>query len=117
MAYKSRNSSIKSKAKKPSYTQRSKMNKYSIIYDEDEGAMRCGFMNFIQYSPNLNNDIIWEVEPGFEHRTDLISKKFYNTSRFDWVLEHVNDVRDPIKDVKVGRRFLIPTIEAIYRLT
>lgn len=117
MAYKSRNSTSNSKSKKPSYAQRSKMSKYSIIYDEDEGTMRCGFMNYVKYFPNLESDIMWEIEPGFENRIDLISKKFYGTSQFDWVIEQVNDLRDPIRDIRVGRKLLIPTIESIYRLT
>jgi hypothetical protein len=39
---------------------------------------------------------------------DLISYKFYNTSVYDWVLEDVNDIKDPIKDVVAGTILIIP---------
>ena len=93
------------------------MKRYSIVYDEDIGNARTGFMNFLEYLPSLESgDKVWEVEKGFEHRTDLISKKFYNTSIFDWVIEQVNDIKDPIKDVYPGRKLILPTLENIYFL-
>lgn len=104
------------KSQRPKFQNKSKMKKYQIIYDEDVGSMRCGFMNFLDYSPDLNADIIWEVEPGFEYRTDLISKKFYNTSKYDWVIEQVNNISDPIKDIYTQRTLLIPSMDNIFRM-
>lgn len=117
MAYKTKYPESNNKAQKPSYSDRSKMRRYNIVYDEDIGTMRTGFMNFLKYYPSLENgDKVWEIEKGFEYRTDLISKKFYNTSQFDWIIEQVNNIKDPIKDVYVGRKLVIPSMENIYFL-
>lgn len=108
MAYRSSDGTTE-KSKKPKFPQRSKMNRYKLIYDGDIGQMRAGFMNYKEYTPDLNTDIYWEVEAGYEYRIDLISKKFYNTAKYDWALEHVNNIGDPIKDVYQGRKLLIPS--------
>jgi hypothetical protein len=114
MASRSGYSNSNTKVQRPIFDKNSKMKRYEIIYDEDISSLRAGFMRFLTYVPNLNEDTLWEVKPGFEYRTDLISKKFYGTTIFDWVIEQINDVRDPIKDVFIGRKLVIPTKENIY---
>ncbi len=101
------NGSTRNTAKAPAFSRDSKMKKYNIIYDEDVKQMRTGF--FASYSGTTLNDddTIWSVEPGFEYRTDLISNKFYGTSRYDWIIERINDIKDPVKDVTVGLKLRI----------
>lgn len=104
-------------SKRPQFKQHSKMKRYELVYDEDVEKIRCGFMNFIiDYVPNLPEDKFWSIEPGYEYRSDLISKRFYGTTRFDWVIEQINDVRDPIKDLTIDTKLLIPSKSNIYSL-
>jgi hypothetical protein len=108
MAYRSNRASGE-KSLAPRFSDKSKMRRYEILYDDTIEKMRAGFMRYASYSENLDTDIYWEVEPGFEHRIDLISKKFYNTSKYDWALEQINDIKDPIKDLSQGKKILIPS--------
>jgi hypothetical protein len=102
-------------AKFPTFSRESKMRRYDIIYDPEVKQMRAAFFNDtfgnIQIDQSSFNDKYWVVEPGFEYRTDLISKKFYETSKYDWIIEKINNIRDPIKDVKVGTKLKIISFE------
>lgn len=109
-----------SKSKKPSFSKNSKMRRYEIIYDEDLQQSRAGFFKKDLYKIKDNKkdaDMYWTIEPGFEHRMDLISKKFYQTSKYAWVLEEINDIKDPIKDVIIGKKILILSQARIIALT
>lgn len=96
------------KSKFRSYKKTSKMRKYQKIYDEGLNQNVTGFMKYKNIESDDDTDRAWVVEAGYEHRMDLISAKFYGTSKYDWVLEHINDIRDPIKDVSVGRKLIVP---------
>jgi hypothetical protein len=92
----------------PSIPQNSKMVSYDYIYDENVKQMRAGFKKNKTYYFNSEQDTKWTVTAEYAHRMDLISYKFYNTSVYDWVLEDVNDIKDPIKDVVAGTILIIP---------
>lgn len=102
-------------AETPVFDRETKMSLYEFLFDEDVKKMRATFYRniFLNYSPQPT-DKMWTVEPGFEHRVDLISNKFYNTSRFDWVIEGANDIKDPLKDVVIGKKLIIPSMSNIY---
>ena len=107
-----------SKAKKPEYDRTSKMRKYTVFFDQDTENMRLSFYKKVEGSVNVdNNDIIFTVDAAHEHRTDLISVKFYGTAKYDWVIEDVNNIRDPIKDVVAGVKLIIPDKTKIYSAT
>jgi hypothetical protein len=96
--------------KAPSFNSTSKMNSYDIIFDPDVEQARCGFINYRFVDAELNanmGDFYWAIEPGYEHRPDLISFKFYKTARYDWVIEQLNNIKDPIRDLVAGRRLRI----------
>ncbi len=97
-------------SKIPKFKKDSKMSSYEIIFDEDKKQMRAGFFDDkfsnIEYSKNFN-DIYYTIEPGFEYRSDLISHKHYGTAKYDWFIEQINNIKDPIKDLTVGRKLLI----------
>ena len=105
------------KSKKPIYANDSKMRNYDLIYDENVKQIRTGFYKsqFRGYEPD-NSDTLWAVEAGFEHRTDLISFKFYGTAKYDWVIEDVNNIEDPIKDVIQGKKLIIPDRTKVYTI-
>jgi hypothetical protein len=97
-------------SKAPSFNKESKMTKYEIIFDEDVQQVRTGFFNKNLYKIEVNykyGDTYWIVEAGYEYRTDLISYKFYGTAKYDWIIEEINNIKDPIKDVKIGTKLII----------
>lgn len=107
-----------SKAKKPSYERTSKMRKYDTTFDSNVGKIRSTYIKRIDDAISADGrDIIFTVEPGYEYRTDLISVKFYGTSKYDWVIEDANNIRDPIKDIVAGKKLIIPDKSKIYSAT
>lgn len=103
------------RSKLPKFNKKSKMRQYDIFFDSDVGKPRAGFYHSKWYGYTQDaSDRVWTVELGYEGRTDLISAKFYNTSRFDWVIEDVNYIKDPIKDVRAGTKLIIPNKSKLY---
>jgi hypothetical protein len=98
------------KSRIPTFKKKSKMRRYDVVYDDDVEQMRAGFFDKSLYKTKFNvgsGDFYWKVEPGYEHRMDLISNRFYGSAKYDWILEDINDIQDPIKDVVVGLKLKI----------
>jgi len=97
-------------SKFPTFEKTSKMKRYDIIFDKDISQNRAAFFNnkftTVKYNENFG-DLYWTIEAGFEYRSDLISNKFYGTSKYDWVIEQINNIKDPIKDLTIGTKLLI----------
>lgn len=53
------------------------------------------------------------VEGQYEGHPELISYKFYGTVDYWWVLCFVNEIIDPISDIKAGTLLRIPELTAI----
>jgi hypothetical protein len=105
-----------SQSKMPTFQRTSKMRNYDLIFDDERQQVRPGFYsasNFKGYVPSTN-DVMWTVEPGYEHRTDLISVKFYQSAIYDWIIEDANNISDPIKDIVIGKQLVIPDRSKIY---
>lgn len=115
MAYKSEKVNVQDKANYPIYDTQSKMTNYEIIFDANVKQNRNGFYRN-KYKDTLWSEIdtFWTIEPGFEHRTDLISKKFYGTAQYDWIIEDANNIADPIKEIIAGKRIVIPSQNRIF---
>lgn len=104
--------------KKPIFDRTSKMRRYEIYFDKKEGKNKCSFYKILGKAiPFDSMDEIYTVEAGYEYRTDLISTKFYGTSKYDWVIEDVNNIEDPIKDIVAGKKLIIPDKTKIYLVT
>jgi hypothetical protein len=99
----------------PLYNRDSKMTQYDLLYDPKINAVRAGFYQskFKGYVPT-NNDQYYTVELKLEHRTDLISLKFYGSSVYDWVIEDANNISDPIQQIVAGAKLIIPDKTAVY---
>jgi hypothetical protein len=109
----------KSASKNKVFNKGSKMRRYEQIFDEDLQQMRCGFFNKNLYKQGKSikqDDTIWAIEAGYEYRSDLISTKFYGTSKYDWVIEELNDIKDPIRDLVIGRKLKLPSQSKILTL-
>ena len=97
-------------SKLPVFSSDSKMKRYGIVFDKDVGQNRAAFFDpkftTVKYNESFG-DVYWTVEAGYEYRMDLVSNKFYGTAKYDWILEQVNNIKDPIKDLKIGTKLLI----------
>lgn len=98
-------------SKKKTFKKGSKMRRYIQIFDEDVQQMRAGYYKKDLYKLNelKIDDTVWAVEAGYEYRSDLISFKFYGTAKYDWLIEDINDIKDPIKDLTIGVKLTIPS--------
>jgi Base plate wedge protein 53 len=47
-------------------------------------------------------------------RPDLISYKVYQTTDYWWLILYVNDIHDPLNDIKSGQVIKIPNILDIF---
>jgi len=90
------------------FPETSKMRNYELVYDDEVKQMRCGFYKNKTKDQNFDKDYIWVIEPGYEHRLDLISLKFYETCKLDWFIADANNIKDPIRDIVAGRKIIIP---------
>jgi hypothetical protein len=90
------------------YPHDSRMNNYELYYDESIQQMRCGYYTNKNKDQNFDQDTIYIVEPGYEHRLDLISLKFYETVKLDWYIADANNIKDPIQDIVAGKKLVIP---------
>jgi len=61
-------------------------------------------------SINIDTVDVGYVPAGYEHRPDLISDYFYNTVNNDWLIMMYNNISDPLQQLNVGDRILIPII-------
>lgn len=104
--------------KLPEFPQKSKMNKYDLFFDpKTENKPRAGFFKSIYFSDEQKNNMITFVVTGeYEHRIDLISFKFFGTTENDWLIEIINEIKDPIKDVISGKILYIPSEIDIYSI-
>lgn len=74
---------------------------------EDAGRIRYGLWE----PPEIRlfgSETQFTVPPEMEHRPDLISRSFYGTVQFWWVIMDVNSILLPIRDLVAGITVVIP---------
>lgn len=102
------------KAARPVYKQNSKMKNYTIIYDDKMQTTRLGFYkNKIKDQKISSSSQYYTVDLSTQYRIDLISLEFYGTPIYDWVIKDANNISDPIKDLYVGRKLIIPDLNVV----
>ncbi len=95
---------------KPIYSTGSKMNAYSTFFDPKLGNKpNVGFMRNVSFTDEQKSRMqTFIVTTEYEHRIDLISYKFFRTTMNDWLIETVNQIKDPIKEIVAGKMLYIP---------
>lgn len=65
--------------------------------------------------PRNKDDIIFEINPVYEYRPDLLSYDLYGTSELWWVfiLRNPNQLNDPVWDFVSGKKIFIPKQSSI----
>ena len=70
-------------------------------------------MNTWIYRPRAfraNDDVVYEIEPQYNYRPDLLAYDLYGNPKLWWVFaqRNMDTVLDPIYDIKVGRKIYLP---------
>lgn len=60
--------------------------------------------------PAEDNDILYEIEPQYENRPDLLAYDLYGTSKLWWVFtqRNMDVIEDPIFDFTAGTKIYLP---------
>lgn len=98
-----------SKKKNNLFTEYNRYQYYDIIYDENISTYRIGlgYQNLPSF-PRGELDTFYVIDNATQYRPDLISLKFYGTTKLWWVIAKTNNIQHPIKDLKAGTTIRIP---------
>lgn len=60
--------------------------------------------------PADDDDFLYEIEPQYTHRPDLLAFDLYGTSKLWWVFaqRNLDILKDPIFDMKPGTKIFLP---------
>ena len=60
--------------------------------------------------PADDDDFLYEIEPQYTHRPDLLAFDLYGTSKLWWVFaqRNMDIIKDPIYDIEAGTKIYIP---------
>jgi hypothetical protein len=87
---------------------------YKVFQDTFDGETRAFFESWNPEEwPDSPEDILWEIESGYETRPDMISYRFYNTTHFWWLICFVNNLNDPAYGFEPGQVIRIPPFNTI----
>jgi|TARA_B100000902_G_scaffold373672_1_gene401882 hypothetical protein len=64
----------------------------------------------IRTVPASADDALYEVEPQYNHRPDLLAYDLYGSPKLWWVFaqRNMDIIKDPIYDLKVGTKIYLP---------
>jgi hypothetical protein len=73
-----------------------------------------GYLDVISFReiPGQTNDIIYEIEPKYENRPDLLAYDFYGNVKLWWIFAVRNKdiIKDPVFDMVPGVSIYIPSL-------
>lgn len=60
--------------------------------------------------PKMDDDVLYEVQPQFTHRPDLLAFSVYGTPKLWWVFaqRNVDVLKDPVFDLEAGIKIFLP---------
>ena len=64
----------------------------------------------IRSVPAENDDILYEIEPQYTYRPDLLAYDLYGSHKFWWVFaqRNMNVLKDPVYDFVAGTQIYLP---------
>ena len=92
----------------------SRYNKIRLYVDPDA--------NMVQESwdqpdiPERSDDVFHEVQPGEDHRPDLVAERYYNAPELYWVIAYANEMSDPFAETTAGLRIRIPNRDNLFQM-
>ena len=98
------------------FTTYSRYQYYDIILDPEIGTYRIGlgYDNLPDFEEDIH-DIYYVIESSLQYRPDLISLKFYNTTKLWWVIIKANNLEHPVQDLTAGTTIRIPDPNKVLR--
>ena len=78
-------------------------------------SINTNFFDNIQITINSEPFSVGTVKQYIQHRPDVISDIFYNTSTYWWYLLMYNNINDPFNRLNPTDKFLIPNINEFLR--
>jgi len=77
------------------------------------------YLNVLQIRPvpKSDDDVLYEVQPQFTHRPDLLAFSVYGSSKLWWVFAQRNmDVlKDPVFDLEAGVKIYLPRASTLQK--
>ena len=69
----------------------------------------------IRTIPASPDDVLYEIEPQYNYRPDLLAYDMYGSPKLWWVFaqRNMDTIKDPIYDLKVGTKIYLPNASAI----
>jgi hypothetical protein len=96
-------------------------NQYSPYYQTQQVNNYVSYLDFWngQYILPNSNDTLYEIEYTYQHRPDLLSYQFYNTSQLWWVfaLRNPNSLQDPVWDFVAGLTIYVPAKASLIKVS
>lgn len=64
----------------------------------------------IRSVPAEDDDILYEIQPQYNHRPDLLAYDLYGSSKLWWVFaqRNIDVLKDPIYDFEPGTKIFLP---------
>ena len=87
-----------------SYAKTSPWNKTTVTESGELGILE------IVPIPAEDDDLLYEIEPQYNHRPDLLAYDLYGTAKLWWVFAQRNMdlIKDPVFDIKSGTKIFLP---------
>ena len=60
--------------------------------------------------PKSDDDVLYEIQPQFTHRPDLLAYSVYGSSKLWWVFaqRNMDTIKDPVFDMVAGVKIFLP---------
>jgi Base plate wedge protein 53 len=91
----------------------SRYNKYPILLTKQDLANEVSSVAVLETwdpidIPELPTDLYVTVDPGEEHRLDLVAYRVYGSLSLYWVIAYANKMIDPFAETVAGKILRIP---------
>lgn len=79
----------------------------------------AGYLDILKIRPvpAESDDVLYEVEPQYNYRPDLLAYDLYGSSKLWWVFaqRNMNVIKDPIYDLTAGTEIFLPKSSTLKR--
>lgn len=87
---------------------------YSASSPWNKTKFSNGYLEIMQIRPvpAEDDDVLYEVEPQYTHRPDLLAYDLYGSPKLWWVFaqRNMDTIKDPIYDLNAGVKIYLPKL-------
>lgn len=68
--------------------------------------------------PSEDDDLLYTIEPQYNHRPDLLAYDLYGTPKLWWVFaqRNMDIIKDPVFDIEPGVKIYLPKSSSVKRV-